>query len=207
MDSIEVARISDFLRGLRATLRADDAKLLASIAASGELSDDDEKKLRDAIAAYHQAYAGPSEPAVPGAEAAPPAAGTAATPAPPAPELPDAEASPVAETALPGEAPPPEPTKPPPTSPRRASRHGHPARHPPPHVSVQNTRKITKAMEMVAAAKLRRAQQRIEALRPYAVSMVEMMQDLARYAESPGKLSSVAQTRGRARPHPGGVHG
>ena len=53
-------------------------------------------------------------------------------------------------------------------------------------VSVQNTRKITKAMEMVAAAKLRRAQQRIEALRPYAVSMVEMMQDLARYAESPG---------------------
>ena len=51
--------------------------------------------------------------------------------------------------------------------------------------SVQNTHKITRAMEMVAAAKLRRAQQRIESLRPYAVAMVDMMQDLARYAESP----------------------
>jgi len=52
-------------------------------------------------------------------------------------------------------------------------------------VSTQNTHKITKAMEMVAAAKLRRAQQRIEALRSYALSMIDMMQDLARYAESP----------------------
>src|SRR6478736_1723263 len=34
--------------------------------------------------------------------------------------------------------------------------------------SVQNTRKITRAMELVAAAKLRRAQTRIEAMRPYA---------------------------------------
>jgi F-type H+-transporting ATPase subunit gamma len=34
--------------------------------------------------------------------------------------------------------------------------------------SVRNTRKITKAMELVAAAKLRRAQQRVEALRPFA---------------------------------------
>ena len=52
--------------------------------------------------------------------------------------------------------------------------------------SVQNTRKITKAMEMVAAAKLRRAQQRIVALRPYAIDMVEMMMDLAAYAEGTG---------------------
>ncbi len=48
--------------------------------------------------------------------------------------------------------------------------------------SVQNTRKITKAMEMVAAAKLRRAQGRIEALRPYAADMIEMMMDLATYS-------------------------
>ena len=34
--------------------------------------------------------------------------------------------------------------------------------------SVRNTRKITRAMELVASAKLRRAQDRIEALRPYA---------------------------------------
>jgi F-type H+-transporting ATPase subunit gamma len=49
--------------------------------------------------------------------------------------------------------------------------------------SVQSTRKITKAMEMVAAAKLRRAQGRIEALRPYAIDTVEMMMDLATYSE------------------------
>src|SRR4028119_1171304 len=34
--------------------------------------------------------------------------------------------------------------------------------------SVQNIEKITRAMQMVAAARLRRAEQRIEALRPYA---------------------------------------
>src|ERR1700709_1985573 len=34
--------------------------------------------------------------------------------------------------------------------------------------SVQNIRKITRAMEMVAAARLRRAEQRIERLRPHA---------------------------------------
>jgi F-type H+-transporting ATPase subunit gamma len=49
--------------------------------------------------------------------------------------------------------------------------------------SVHNTRKITKAMEMVAAAKLRRAQGRIESLRPYAIDMVEMMMDLATYSD------------------------
>ena len=49
--------------------------------------------------------------------------------------------------------------------------------------SVQNTRKITKAMEMVAAAKLRRNQARIESLRPYARDMIEMMEDLATYSD------------------------
>lgn len=48
--------------------------------------------------------------------------------------------------------------------------------------SVQSTRKITKAMEMVAAAKLRRNQARIEALRPYALDMIEMMVNLATYS-------------------------
>ncbi len=48
--------------------------------------------------------------------------------------------------------------------------------------SVENTRKVTKAMEMISAAKLRRAQGRIVALRPYADDMVEMMRDLATFA-------------------------
>src|SRR5512136_1935461 len=50
-------------------------------------------------------------------------------------------------------------------------------------VSVQNTRKITKAMQMVAAARLRRAQQRIEATRPYALNMLEFIGQLVRYLQ------------------------
>jgi F-type H+-transporting ATPase subunit gamma len=40
--------------------------------------------------------------------------------------------------------------------------------------SVQNVRKITRAMEMISAARLRRAEQRIEALRPYADALRRM---------------------------------
>jgi F-type H+-transporting ATPase subunit gamma len=45
--------------------------------------------------------------------------------------------------------------------------------------SVKNTRKITKAMQMVAAAKLRRAQEAAEAGRPYAERMNSVMAGLA----------------------------
>ena len=40
--------------------------------------------------------------------------------------------------------------------------------------SVQNTRKITKAMEMVAASKMRKAQERMRAGRPYATKVHDM---------------------------------
>ncbi len=50
--------------------------------------------------------------------------------------------------------------------------------------SVRNTSKITKAMELVAAAKLRRAQVRIEAMRPYADRMLELIAGTARAASS-----------------------
>jgi F-type H+-transporting ATPase subunit gamma len=50
--------------------------------------------------------------------------------------------------------------------------------------SVQNTRKITKAFELVAAARLRRAQARIEAMRPYADRMLELMVGTARASTS-----------------------
>ena len=46
--------------------------------------------------------------------------------------------------------------------------------------SVRNTRKITRAMELVASAKLRRAQDSIESLRPYAQSMRRLMAQAAR---------------------------
>jgi len=50
--------------------------------------------------------------------------------------------------------------------------------------SVKNIRKITRAMEMVAAARLRRAEQRIEALRPYADALRRMTRRAADAAES-----------------------
>ena len=45
--------------------------------------------------------------------------------------------------------------------------------------SVQNTAKVTKAMEMVAASKMRRAQERTIAARPYAEKMRHVLADLA----------------------------
>src|SRR3954451_15272081 len=48
--------------------------------------------------------------------------------------------------------------------------------------SVKNIHKITRAMEMVAAARLRRAEQRIEVLRPYARAIRRMTRQAAEAA-------------------------
>ncbi len=48
--------------------------------------------------------------------------------------------------------------------------------------SVSNTKKLTRAIELVASARLRRAQLRVEALRPYADRMTELMAGTARAA-------------------------
>ena len=50
--------------------------------------------------------------------------------------------------------------------------------------SIRNTRKITRAMELVAAAKLRRAEARIRALRPYAETMNELIAGVGRASSS-----------------------
>jgi F-type H+-transporting ATPase subunit gamma len=55
--------------------------------------------------------------------------------------------------------------------------------------SVKNTEQITKAMKMVSAAKLRRAQERVIAARPYANLMREMLADLAAAARSDERAS------------------
>jgi F-type H+-transporting ATPase subunit gamma len=61
--------------------------------------------------------------------------------------------------------------------------------------SVKSTQKITKAMKMVAAAKLRRAQQAAEAGRPYAERMESVMASLAtRVARSPQSPKLLAGT-------------
>jgi F-type H+-transporting ATPase subunit gamma len=48
--------------------------------------------------------------------------------------------------------------------------------------SITNTRKLTRAMELVASARLRRAQTRIEAMRPYADRMLELMAGVSQAA-------------------------
>jgi len=45
--------------------------------------------------------------------------------------------------------------------------------------SIQNTKKITKAMEMVAASKMRRAKERMDASRPYAEKMRQVVKHMA----------------------------
>jgi F-type H+-transporting ATPase subunit gamma len=50
--------------------------------------------------------------------------------------------------------------------------------------SVKNIRKITRAMEMISAARLRRAEQRIEHLRPYADALRRMTSRAAKAAEN-----------------------
>jgi F-type H+-transporting ATPase subunit gamma len=59
--------------------------------------------------------------------------------------------------------------------------------------SVANTRKITRAMELVAAAKLRKAQARIEAMRPFADRMLELMAGTARASASVRGLPLLQQ--------------
>src|ERR687887_2136395 len=50
--------------------------------------------------------------------------------------------------------------------------------------SVQSTKKITRAMELIASSRIVRAQQRVEAARPYAVRLTKAMEDVARHAGS-----------------------
>jgi F-type H+-transporting ATPase subunit gamma len=65
--------------------------------------------------------------------------------------------------------------------------------------SVKNTRKITKAMQMVSAAKLRRAQDAAEAARPYAERMTAVMGGLAasvgQSASAPRLLAGTGSTQ------------
>ena len=64
--------------------------------------------------------------------------------------------------------------------------------------SIQNTRKITKTMELVDTSKLKRAQDRVVAARPYAAALAEVIADLY----SPELAERFALLR---QPGPGGV--
>jgi F-type H+-transporting ATPase subunit gamma len=59
--------------------------------------------------------------------------------------------------------------------------------------SVKNIYKITRAMEMVAAARLRRAEQRIQALRPYAEGIRRLTRQAAQAAEQMPRVPILAE--------------
>jgi F-type H+-transporting ATPase subunit gamma len=65
--------------------------------------------------------------------------------------------------------------------------------------SVQSTQKITKAMKLVAAAKLRRAQERVTAARPYAIKMGELLSNLVGRTEGDAHPLLARRTTGRKR--------
>ncbi len=84
--------------------------------------------------------------------------------------------------------------------------------------SVKNTKKITRAMELIAATRVARAQQRANAARPYAEQLTSVIEDLAaggaevdhpllRQVENPQKIAFVvcAGDRGLAGPYNSGV--
>ena len=61
--------------------------------------------------------------------------------------------------------------------------------------SVKNIRKITRAMEMVAAARLRRAEQRIDAMRPYAQSLRKATRQVAAASKQSENRVALLQQR------------
>ncbi|MFT8368039.1 F0F1 ATP synthase subunit gamma [Acetobacter papayae] len=67
--------------------------------------------------------------------------------------------------------------------------------------SIKSTRKITSAMKMVAAAKLRRAQASAEAARPYAAAMRRMLGELAVAVQGEGGVPRLLAGTGQDKVH------
>lgn len=64
--------------------------------------------------------------------------------------------------------------------------------------SVKSTQKITKAMKMVAAAKLRRAREQAEAARPYAVAMEHVLSSLASSVKAGADVPKLLSGTGKS---------
>lgn len=65
--------------------------------------------------------------------------------------------------------------------------------------SIQNTQQITRAMEIVAATKLRRAQQQVLAARPFARKLQEVLERLVRAERPKAEAGGAGQRRRRGR--------
>ncbi len=77
--------------------------------------------------------------------------------------------------------------------------------------SVESTMQITKAMELVASSKMRRAKERVEHSRPYFETLHETLTGIAaadprapQPVSAPGRDPADAAHRHRGRPRPGG---
>ena len=68
--------------------------------------------------------------------------------------------------------------------------------------ATKATQKITKAMQMVAAAKLRRAQSAAVAARPYAERMDAVLSNIASWPPEPATTTVPARPRGRHQRRP-----
>src|SRR5215471_7608913 len=64
--------------------------------------------------------------------------------------------------------------------------------------SVQSTKKITRAMELIAASRIVKAQQRVAAARPYSEQITEVMKTLAQGAGAGAYNASVLRYAERA---------
>lgn len=73
--------------------------------------------------------------------------------------------------------------------------------------SVKATQKITKAMKMVAAAKLRRAQEAAEAARPYSQRMGAVLANIAAAAAGDSDAPRLMAGTGKDDVHLGRLHG
>src|SRR5258705_7166717 len=58
---------------------------------------------------------------------------------------------------------------------------------------VKNIRQVTRAMNMIAAARLRRSQQKAESARPYAYPLAEILQDVMASCGGAAKHPLIAQ--------------
>ena len=65
--------------------------------------------------------------------------------------------------------------------------------------SVKSTQKITKAMQMVAASKLRKAQEKVEESRPYAERMGAVVANLALSVKDNPDAPELLSGRGRTK--------
>ncbi len=65
---------------------------------------------------------------------------------------------------------------------------------------MQSTKKITRAMELIASSRIVKAQQRVEASRPYAIQLTKAMEDLARQSGAPCSIRCWRIANNRRRP-------